>query len=224
MTDLKVLLSVQVPNGSIFQSTRTVVVAAYEPFTLSIPPNKDGDASAGIDRMSKSSEGPVKLLLIQSNIYPVGEEAGEIKLTIDSTPITDKPLHEPVFYLGAEVIKAIGTIEEISFVNTYKLGTALKKKEEAEAEEIKAKEAFETAKEEEKTAKTAVEAAEGVAAKAEAEEKLKAATAKATKAEEALKAATAAVVKATADAVPEKEIADHTAQLSIVIGRDAPAA
>jgi hypothetical protein len=238
MTDLKVQLSVQVPNGPIFQSTRTVVVAAYETFNVSIPPNEKGDAAAGIDRMSNpNGEGPVKLLLIQSNIYPVSKEAGEIKLKIETKDfsqdppvitavIEETPLYEPLVLMGTKVIEVIADgepIEKISFINTYKLGTALTKKEEAEAEEVKVKEALETAKEEEKAAKKVVEEATETGAKAEAEEKLKAATAKATKAEEALKAATAAVVKATADAVPEKEIADHTAQLSIVIGRDAPA-
>jgi hypothetical protein len=221
MTDLKVQLSVQVPNGPIFQSTRTVAVNAYETFNVSIPPNEKGDAAAGVDRMATSEEGPVKLLLIQSNIYPVGKEAGEIILTIESTSITDKPLHEPVFHLGAKVIEAIGKIEKISFENTYKLENALKNEADAVQKEVDAKDALKTKKDEEEAAKKAVEAATEAGAKAEAEEKLKKATAAVTEAEKALTAATTEVTKAIANL--EQEKADHTAQLAIVIGRDAPA-
>lgn len=222
MTDLKVQLSVQVPNGPTFQSSRTVAVT-NEIFNISIPPNKQGTAAAKVDSEPKPIEGLVKLLLIQSNIYPVGEEAGEIKLTIESTKITKIPLHEPVLYLGTKMIEAIGEIGAISFDNTYKLGTARDKRKKAEDDEKKAKAALEVAKAEEKAAKEALEKAQKTAEKAEAAEKLKAATDKVTKAEAEEKAATAAVTKATADAEPEKEIADHTAQLSIVIGREAPA-
>ncbi|MBD1848311.1 hypothetical protein H6F89_34185 [Cyanobacteria bacterium FACHB-63] len=194
------------------------------------------DAAAAVDSMAQTSEGPVKLLLIQSNIYPVGKEAGEIKLTIASTQtttastqtttdrLTDIPLHEPVLYLGTEMIKkVIGEIQKISFLNTYQLGKAKDKKTEAETKEKEKKTALEKAKTEETKAKQAVENETDPGKKAAAQEALKNATAAVTKAEAEAKEATAELTKATADADPEKEIADHTVQLSILIGRDASA-
>lgn len=220
MTNLKVQLSVQIPSGPTVQSTRTVAVDKYESFNLSLPPNMDGDSSAGIDRMPKASEGPISLLLVQSSIYPTGGEAGEIKLTLGATPIADKSLHEPLFLSGAQVISALGEIAQISFVNTYK-PTEPAVKDAAAQKEAEAKTALETAKTEEESAKKNVEEAEGAEEKAGAEEALKTATEEVTKAEKALKEANDDVTKAVA--AVEIEIAEHTAQLSILIGREAPA-
>ncbi|MGC1528291.1 MAG: hypothetical protein WA783_19755 [Phormidesmis sp.] len=219
MTNLKVQLSVQIPAGPTVQSTRTVAVDKYESFNLSLPPNMDGDSSAGIDRMPKSSEGPISLLMVQSSIYPTGGDAGEIKLTLGTTPIADKSLHEPLFLSGAQVISALGEIAQISFVNTYK-PTKPAEKDAAAQKEAEAKAALESAKTEETSAQQRVEEADSAEAKAGAAEALTAATTKVTEAEEALKAATDEVTKAIA--AVEKEIAEHTAQLSILIGREAP--
>ncbi|MEM9214097.1 MAG: hypothetical protein AAGD25_07085 [Cyanobacteria bacterium P01_F01_bin.150] len=232
MTTLKVQLSIQVPSGPTVQSTRTVEVDKYETFDLSIPPNSAGTAAAGIDRMPKPEEGPIKLLLIQSNIYPKGEGTGEIKLTVEATPILDKPLHEPLFLLGPEVIASLresnnddnnGEISKISFVNTYQ-PTEPDNKKQAEDKVIEVNNTLVEAKNVKKQKEEAVQAlkdSQDVGAKATAEEELKAANAEVTTAEEELKAANAEVTKAIA--AVEKEIADHTAQLSIFIGRDAPA-
>lgn len=220
MTSLKVQLNIQIPAGPTVQSTRTVVVDKYESFNLSLPPNTDGDASAGIDRMPKASEGPINLLLVQSNIYPKGADAGDIKLTVGTTPIADKPLHEPLFLSGAQVISALGEIAQISFINTYK-PTKPAEKDAAAQKETEAKAALDTAKTGEASAQQTLEQAEGAEAKAGAEEALKQATAKVAEAEEALKQATDGVTAAIA--AVEKEIVEHTAQLSILIGREAAA-
>ena len=220
MTNLKVQLSVQIPAGPTVQSTRTVAVDKYESFNLSLPPNMDGDSSAGVDRMPKASEGPISLLMVQSSIYPTGGDAGEIKITLGTTPIADKSLHEPLFLSGAQVISALGEIAQISFVNTYK-PTEPAKKDEAVQKEDAAKVTLESAKTEEESAKQKVEEAEGAEEKAGAEEALKTAAEKVAEAEKALKEANDEVTKAIA--AVEAEIAEHTAQLSILIGREAPA-
>ena len=218
MTNLKVQLSVQIPSGPTLQSARTVEAASLEPFTLSIQPNKGGDASAGIDCMPKSSEGPIKLLMVQSNIYPVGEDA--IKMTVENTPITAKPLHEPLLLLGAEMIASLGeNIAKISFVNTYQLSKPTEK-DIAVKNEAGAKEALEAAKTKETTAIQTVENAKGTEGEAGEKEALEVATTQLAEAEKALKAANDEAAKASV--AVEKEIAEHTAQLSILIGREAP--
>ena len=219
MTNLKVQLSVQIPAGPTVQSTRTVAVDKYESFNLSLPPNMDGDSSAGIDRMPKSSEGPISLLMVQSSIYPTGGDAGEIKLTLGTTPIADKSLHEPLFLSGAQVISALGEIAQISFVNTYK-PTKPAKKDAAAQKEAEAKVTLESAKTEEDVSEAKGRGGRRCGGKGWCGRSPKNGYEKVTEAEKALKEATDEVTKAIA--AVEKEIAEHTAQLSILIGREAP--